>query len=114
MRKGLTFEAARKLHRRRGRTLIIASIAWFVVGVTASIAVATVWRADRRDAAEVRFGGAVELQRTRVETTVRSYRRMLTVTQGFFEVSDPTYHQFLRFSTSLDLADSLPSVIALQ
>ena len=114
MRKGLTFEAAKKLHRKRGRSLIFAAIAWFAVGVTASAAVSSVWGADRRDAAEARFQDAVTLQQEHVQTTVRSYRRMLAVTQGFLDVTDPTYHQFLRFSASLELSDSLPSVIALQ
>jgi diguanylate cyclase (GGDEF)-like protein/PAS domain S-box-containing protein len=113
MRKGLTFEAARKQHRRRGRSLVFAAIACFVVGATASAAVSTVWGADRRDAAEVRFGDSVDLQRDRVAITMRSYRRMLVVMQGFFEVSDPTYEQFLRFSESLDL-HSRPSVIGLE
>jgi diguanylate cyclase (GGDEF)-like protein/PAS domain S-box-containing protein len=113
MRKGLTFEAARKLHRRRGRSLIFAAIAWFVLGVTASIAVSTVWAAGRRDAAEARFQDEMDLQVDRLTVTVRSYRRMLAVTQGFFEVTDTTSGQFLRFSRSLDLP-SRPSVIALQ
>ena len=114
MRKGLTFEAATKLHRRRGRSLIFAAIAWFVVGATLSVAVSSIWVAGRRDAAERRFQVAVELQHDRVETTVVSYLRMLTVTQGFFEVTDPSYQQFLKFSASLDIANSRPAVIALQ
>ncbi len=114
MRKGLTFEAATKLHRRRGRSLIFAAIAWFVVGATLSVAVSSIWVADRRDAAERRFQVAVELQRDRVETTVVSYLRMLSVTRGFFEVTDPSYRQFLKFSASLDIANSRPAVIALQ
>ncbi len=114
MRKGLTFEAATKLHRRRGRSLIFAAIAWFVVGATLSVAVSSSWVADRRDAAERRFQVAVELQHDRVETTVVSYLRMLSVTRGFFEVTDPSYRQFLKFSASLDIANSRPAVIALQ
>jgi diguanylate cyclase (GGDEF)-like protein/PAS domain S-box-containing protein len=114
MRKGLTFEAATKLHRKRGRWLIFAAIAWFVVGTTASVAVSSAWGADRRDAADARFQSTVELQQGRVETTVATYRRMLAVTQGFFEVTEPTYDQFLRFSTFLDLATSRPAVISLQ
>jgi diguanylate cyclase (GGDEF)-like protein/PAS domain S-box-containing protein len=113
MRKGLTFDAARKLHRRRGRSLIFAAIAWFVVGVTASVALSSIWGADRREAAETRFGDTVDLQRDRVANTMRSYRRMLTVMQGFFEVTDPTYDQFLRFSASLDLP-SRPAVIGVE
>jgi diguanylate cyclase (GGDEF)-like protein/PAS domain S-box-containing protein len=114
MRKGLTFEAAKKLHKRRGRSLIFASIAWFVVGVTVSFAVSSAWGADRRDAADARFQDTLTLQHDSVTGVVGTYRRMLTVTQGFFEVTDPTPNKFLRFSGSLDLTDSHPSVIALQ
>ena len=114
MRKGLTFEAAKKLHRRRGRSLIFAAIAWFVVGAAVSASLSSIWEADRRDSADVRFQDTIELQQDRLESTVRGYQRMLTVTQGFFEVTDPSYRQFLRFSESLELTDSLPSVIALQ
>jgi diguanylate cyclase (GGDEF)-like protein/PAS domain S-box-containing protein len=113
MRKSLTFEAARTLHRRRGRSLVFAAIACFVVGATASVAVSTIWGADRRDAAEIRFGDSVDLQRDRVDVTMRSYRRMVIVMQGFFEVTDPSRSQFLRFSESLDLP-SRPSVIGLE
>jgi diguanylate cyclase (GGDEF)-like protein/PAS domain S-box-containing protein len=114
MRKGLTFEAAKSLHRRRARTLIFASVAVLVLGSTVSAAVAAAWGADRRDAAETRFQDAVTVQRAHVEETVRSYRRMLTVTQGFFQVQDPTDDQFYGFTDSLELADAHPSVIALQ
>jgi diguanylate cyclase (GGDEF)-like protein/PAS domain S-box-containing protein len=114
MRKGLTFEAAKNLHRRRARTLIFASVAALVVGSTVSAAVAAAWGADRRDAAEARFQDAVSLQRGHIEETVRAYRRMLTVTQGFFEVEDPTEEQFYGFTDSLELTDAHPSVIALQ
>jgi len=114
MRKGLTFEAAKSLHRRRARTLIFASVAAFVLGSTVSAAVAAAWAADRHDAAETRFQDAVTLQRAHVEETVRAYRRMLTVTQGFFQVQDPTNEQFYGFTDSLELADAHPSVIALQ
>ena len=114
MRKGLTFEAARNLHRRRARTLLFASVAALVLGSTVSAAVAAAWGADRRDAAEARFQDAVSLQRGHIEETVRAYRRMLTVTQGFFEVEDPTLEQFYGFTDSLELTDAHPSVIALQ
>ena len=114
MRKGLTFEASKDLHRRRARTLIFASVAALVLGSTVSAAVAAAWGADRRDAAEARFQDVVSLQRGRIEDTVRAYRRMLTVTQGFFEVEDPTDEQFYGFTDSLELPDAHPSVIALQ
>ena len=114
MRKGLTFEAAKTLHRRRARTLILASVAALVLGSTVSAAVAAAWGADRRDAAETRFQDAVAVQRTHIEETVRAYRRMLTVTQGFFQVQDPSEEQFYGFVGSLELPDAHPSVIALQ
>jgi hypothetical protein len=82
MRKGLTFEASKDLHRRRARTLIFASVAALVLGSTVSAAVAAAWGADRRDAADARFQDVVSLQRGRIEDTVHAYRRMLTVTQG--------------------------------
>jgi diguanylate cyclase (GGDEF)-like protein/PAS domain S-box-containing protein len=113
MRKSLTFEAARKLHKKRGRWLVFAAIACFVVGATASVSLSTIWGAARRDAAEVRFNDSVDLQRDRVDVTMRSYRRMLIVMQGFFEVTDPTNRQFIRFSESLDL-QSRRSVIGLE
>ncbi len=114
MRKGLTFEASKDLHRRRARTLIFASLAALVLGSTVSAAVAAAWGADRRDADEARFRDVASLQRGRIEDTVRAYRRMLTVTQGFFEVEDPTDEQFYGFTDSLELPEAHPSVIALQ
>ena len=114
MRKGLTFEAAQRQHRRRARTLILASVAALVLGSTVSGAVAVAWGADRHDAAEARFQDAVAVQRSHIEETVRAYRRMLTVTQGFFRVQDPTAEQFYGFTDSLELPDAHPSVIALQ
>ncbi len=114
MRRGLTFEAAKKLHRRRGRWLVFASVAALSIGMTASLAGATAWGANRRDAAEARFRDSIELRHDHLAVTVRSYRRMLTVTQGFFAIADPTSDQFLRFTDSLELADARPAVIALQ
>ena len=109
MRKGLTFEAAKTQHRRRGRSLIFAGVAALAVGMTLSFVVSSAWGADRQDAAQTRFDDAVATQRGRVEDTVRAYRRMLTVTQGFFEVADPTPAQFARFSGSLELTDAHPA-----
>ena len=114
MRKGLTFEAAKTQHRRRGRSLIFAGVAALAVGMTLSFVVSSAWGADRQDAAQTRFDDAVATQRGRVEDTVRAYRRMLTVTQGFFEVADPTPAQFARFSGSLELTDAHPAVIGLE
>ncbi len=114
MRTSLTFEAARKQHRRRGRSLIAASIAMLVIGLAVSVASATVWGMDRRDAAEARFQDAVAAQRSHVTTTVEEYRRMLAVTQGFFSTVDPSDPQFQRFVGALSLAEAHPSVVALQ
>ncbi len=114
MRKGLTFEAAKQQHRRRGRSLIFAAIAALAVGTTLAFAVSSAWGADRQASAQTRFDDAVTAQRAHVDETVRSYRRLLTVTQGFFEVADPTPAQFSRFSDSLDLSDTYPGVIGLE
>jgi diguanylate cyclase (GGDEF)-like protein/PAS domain S-box-containing protein len=114
MRKGLTFEAAKQQHRKRGRSLIVAAIAALAFGVLLSFIVASAWGADRRDAAQARFDDAVATQRASVDTTVRAYQRMLTVTQGFLEVGDPTPAQFTRFSESLQLTDAHPAVIGLE
>ena len=114
MRKSLTFEAAKMQHRRRARTLIFASIAALVLGSTVSGAVASAWAADRHDAAETRFQDAVAQQHALLEATVHNYRRVVTVTQGFFEVREPTSDEFLTFTNALELPDARPSVIALQ
>ena len=114
MRKGLTIEASQRLHRRRGRSLIAASVAVLVLGLALSVALAAIWERDRRDAAHERFLRVVGRQHDQVQTVVESYRRMLTVTQGFFEVVDPTNEQFQAFTEWLDLRHAHPSVIALQ
>jgi len=114
MRKGLTFEAAKRQHRTRGRSLIVAAIAASALGVSLSFVVSSAWGADRRAAAEARFHDTVATQRASVEDTVRAYQRMLTVTQGFVEVDDPTAAQFTRFSESLQLTDAHPAVIGLE
>src|SRR5689334_2982556 len=114
MRKGLTFEAAKEQHRKRGRSLIFAAIAALAVGTTVSYVVASAWGADRQAAAQARFDDALTTQSTHVADTVRAYRRMLTVTQGFFEVADPTPGQFARFADSLELTDAHPAVIGLE
>jgi diguanylate cyclase (GGDEF)-like protein/PAS domain S-box-containing protein len=114
MRKSLTFEAAQELHRRRGRSLIVASIAACVLGLAVSASGATTWGADRRDAAEARFQDAVTSAHADVVGVVGEYRRMLTVTQGFFSVRGPNQREFQGFADSLDLTHAYPSVIALQ
>ena len=55
MRKDLTSEASRRLHRRRGRVLIAASAAVLIVGSALSMGIAVAWRHDRKDAAAKRF-----------------------------------------------------------
>jgi diguanylate cyclase (GGDEF)-like protein/PAS domain S-box-containing protein len=114
MRKGLTFEAAKEQHRKRGRSLIFAAIAALAVGTTVSFAVASAWGADRQAAAQKRFDDTVSTQDAHVADTVRAYQRMLTVTQGFFEVADPTPAQFVRFADSLELTGAHPAVIGLE
>jgi diguanylate cyclase (GGDEF)-like protein/PAS domain S-box-containing protein len=114
MRKGLTFEAAQQLHRRRGRSLIAAAMAASVLGLAVSGAGAIIWGADRRDAAEARFQDAVTTQEGDVTGVVGEYRRMLTVTQGFFSVRDPSQREFQHFARSFELGQTYPAVIALQ
>ena len=114
MRRSRTFEAARQLHRRRGRSLIVASVAASVCGVALSVTAASVWGADRRDAAEARFRDVVTAEHASVEQTVSEYRRMLTVAQGFLSIREPTAKGFERFARSLQLSRAHPSVVALQ
>jgi diguanylate cyclase (GGDEF)-like protein/PAS domain S-box-containing protein len=114
MRRSLTFEAAQQLHRRRGRSLIVASVAACVLGIAVSVSGATTWGADHRDAAEARFQDAVATEHTTVVKVVGEYRRMLTVTQGFFSIRAPRLREFQRFTESFELAQAYPSVIALQ
>ena len=114
MRKSLTFEAAQELHRRRGRSLIAASLAACVLGLAFSISGASIWGAEHQDAAETRFEDAVATEHADVIDVVGQYRRMLTVAQGFFSVREPTQREFESFAKSLDLSEAYPSVIALQ
>ena len=114
MRKGLTFEAAQQLHRRRGRSLIAASVAAFVLGLAVSVSGATIWGADRRDAAEARFQDAVASEHASVVDVIGQYRRMLTVTQGFFSTRAPSQREFQGFVESFELHNAYPAVIALQ
>jgi diguanylate cyclase (GGDEF)-like protein/PAS domain S-box-containing protein len=76
--------------------------------------VASAWGADRQAAAQARFDDTLATQTIHVADTVRAYRRMLTVTQGFLEVADPTPAQFARFADSLELTDAHPAVIGLE
>jgi diguanylate cyclase (GGDEF)-like protein/PAS domain S-box-containing protein len=114
MRKSLTFEAAQQLHRRRGRSLIAAAMAAFVLGLAVSVSGSVIWGADRRDAAEARFQDAVAAQHANVIEVVGAYRRMLTVTQGFFSTRDPSQREFQHFTRSFELGQAYPAVIALQ
>ncbi|MFL6187573.1 MAG: hypothetical protein ACJ745_22770, partial [Actinomycetes bacterium] len=114
MRKGLTFEAAQHVHRRRGRSLIVASVAVCIVGLALSSAGASVWGADRRAAAQARFDDTFAAERGNVTEVVERYHRMLIVAQGFFSIRRPTEQGFQRFAGSFDLPRAYPAVIALQ
>jgi diguanylate cyclase (GGDEF)-like protein/PAS domain S-box-containing protein len=114
MRKGLTVEASHGLHRRRGRSLIVAAIAVLVVGTAASFLISGIYASDRREAGNARFQAADTLQRDRIQDTIHSYRRLTTVAQGFFQVVDPTSEQFIAFTNSLDLSGARPAAIALE
>ena len=115
MRKDLTSEASRRLHRRRGRVLIAASAAVLIVGSALSMGIAVAWRHDRKDAAAKRFRADEQLLETNVRATVSTYVHALEVTRGFFR-ADPaaTRPQFLAFAGSLDFKDSTPGLLALE
>jgi diguanylate cyclase (GGDEF)-like protein/PAS domain S-box-containing protein len=115
MRKDLTSEASRRLHRRRGRVLIAASAAVLIVGSALSMGIAVAWRHDRKDAAVKRFQADEQLLESNVRATVSTYVHALQVTRGFFR-ADPaaTRPQFLAFAGSLDFKDSTPGLLALE
>ena len=115
MRKDLTSEASRRLHRRRGRVLIAASAAVLIVGSALSMGIAVAWRHDRKDAAAKRFRADEQLLESNVRATVSTYVHALQVTRGFFQ-ADPaaTRPQFLAFAGSLDFKDSTPGLLALE
>jgi diguanylate cyclase (GGDEF)-like protein/PAS domain S-box-containing protein len=94
--------------------LIVASVAASVCGVALSVTAASVWGADRRDAAEARFHDVVAAEHASVRQTVSEYRRMLTVAQGFLSIREPSPKGFARFARSLQLSQAHPSVVALQ
>src|SRR5512132_665279 len=114
MRKDLTSEASRRLHRRRGWVLIAASAAVLIVGSALSMGIAVAWRHDRKDAAAKRFRADEQLLETNVRATVSTYVHALEVTRGFFR-ADPaaTRPQFLAFAGSLDFKDSTPGLLPL-
>jgi len=115
MRKDLTSEASRRLHRRRGRVLIAASAAVLILGSALSMGIAVAWRHDRKDAAVKRFQADEQLLESNVRATVSTYIHALQVTRGFFR-ADPaaTRPQFLAFAGSLDFKDSTPGLLALE
>ena len=115
MRKDLTSETSRRLHRRRGRVLIAASAAVLIVGSALSMGIAVAWRHDRKDAAAKRFRADEQLLESNVRATVSTYVHALQVTRGFFG-ADPaaTRPQFLAFAGSLDFKDSTPGLLALE
>ena len=115
MRKDLTSEASRRLHRRRGRVLIAASAAVLIVGSALSTGIAVAWRHDRKDAAAKRFRADEQLLESNVRATVSTYVHALQVTRGFLR-ADPaaTRPQFLAFAGSLDFKDSTPGLLALE
>ena len=102
MRTDLISEASRRLHRRRGRVLIAASVAVLILGSALSIEIALSWRRDRGDAAAKRFQADEQLLESNVRSTLSTYVHALQVTRGFFR-ADPsaTRSQFLTFASSL-------------
>jgi diguanylate cyclase (GGDEF)-like protein/PAS domain S-box-containing protein len=115
MRKDLISETSRRLHRRRGRVLIAASVAVLILGSALSMEIAMSWRRDRRDATAKRFQADEQLLETNVRSTLSTYVHALQVTRGFFR-ADPaaTRSQFLTFASSLDFKDSTPGLLALE
>ena len=115
MRKDLISEASRRLHRRRGRVLIAASVAVLILGSALSMEIALSWRRDRRDAAAKRFQADEQLLESNVRSALSTYVHALQVTRGFFR-ADPaaTRSQFLTFASSLDFKDSTPGLLALE
>ncbi|MDP9301488.1 MAG: sensor domain-containing diguanylate cyclase [Actinomycetota bacterium] len=115
MRKDLTSEASRWLHRRRGRVLIASSAAVLIVGSALSMGIAVSWRQDRKDAAAKRFRADEQLLESNVRATVSTYIHALQVTRGFFRADrSATRPQFLTFASSLDFKDSTPGLLALE
>src|SRR5436190_4944277 len=112
VRKDLTFEASRRLHRRRGRILIAASIAVLFLGTALSMWLALAWRADRRDAAARRFQADEQLIEDHVRSAIDNYVHALEVTRGFFR-ADPNVSRsrFLTFADSLDLRGTTPGLV---
>ena len=115
MRKDLISEASRRLHRRRGRVLIAASVAVLILGSALSMEIAMSWRRDRRDATAKRFQADEQLLESNVRSTVSTYVHALQVTRGFFRAdAAATRSQFLTFARSLDFKDSTPGLLALE
>jgi diguanylate cyclase (GGDEF)-like protein/PAS domain S-box-containing protein len=115
MRKDLTVEASRRLHRRRGRVLIAASIAVLILGSSLSVGLALAWRRDRRDAAAKRFQADEQLLEDHVRSTIANYVHTLEVTRGFFRANPAaTRREFLTFAGSLDFKGTTPALVSLE
>jgi diguanylate cyclase (GGDEF)-like protein/PAS domain S-box-containing protein len=115
VRKDLTFEASRRLHRRRGRVLIAASVAVLILGSAFSTGLALAWRADRRDAAGRRFQADEQLLEEQVRSAIENYVHTLQVTRGFFRADpDATRGRFLTFASSLDFEGTTPALVSLE
>ena len=82
MRTDLISEASRRLHRRRGRVLIAASVAVLILGSALSMEIALSWRRDRGDAAAKRFQADEQLLESNVRSTLSTYVHALQVTRG--------------------------------
>jgi diguanylate cyclase (GGDEF)-like protein/PAS domain S-box-containing protein len=115
VRKDLTFEASRRLHRRRGRVLIAASVAVLVLGSAFSMGLALFWRADRKEGAARRFQADEQLIEDRARSTIENYVHTLEVTRGFLR-ADPgaTRTQFLNFASALDFQGRTPALVSLE
>src|SRR5262249_27937878 len=115
MRKDLTFETARRLHRRRGRVLIAASVAVLILGSALSVWVALAWRRDQRDGATRRFQADEQLLEDHVRSAIANYIHTLEVTRGFFRANPAaTRAQFLTFTSSLDFEGTTPALVSLE
>src|SRR5439155_16285995 len=115
LRKDLTFEASRRLHRRRGRVLIAASVAVLVFGSAFSVSLALIWRGDRREAAARRFEADEQLVEDRMRSAIENYVHTLEATRGFFRANpDATQKQFLTFASGLHFEGTTPALVSLE
>jgi diguanylate cyclase (GGDEF)-like protein/PAS domain S-box-containing protein len=115
VRKDLTFEASQRLHRRRSRVLIAASVAVLILGSALSMGLALAWRADRKDATARRFQAEEQLIEDHVRSSIENYVHTLEVTCGFFRANPgATRRQFLTFARSLDFQGTTPALVSLE